>query len=176
MLNPMVRAVTQELVAVKDSAMARYATESSSSAIEPEQRRAASDKRAYHRNLREAFLKISESPEDFILVATQPLQSFPVLGALDTTVQLIPRDDNETARCRGAARRLAGPSRVRWRSRLASRSSQHAEEWAFRRWGLNPPRPSSGSVFDAGRFGVRHHYSGSRRRDSRYYPVVWGFL
>ena len=90
----MVRVATQELVAVEDSAMARYATDSSPSAIEPEQRRAASDKRAYHRNLREALLKISHSPEDLIMVATQPLQSFPVLGALDATVQRIPRRDD----------------------------------------------------------------------------------
>ena len=97
MLNPMVREATQELVAVEDSAMARYATDSSPSAIEPEQRRTASDKGAYHRNLREALLKISESPEDFNMVATQSLQSFPLLGALDATVQLIPRDDNDRA-------------------------------------------------------------------------------
>jgi hypothetical protein len=95
MPNPMVRAATQELVAVEDSATARYTTDSSSSAIEPEQRRTALDKRAYYRKLCEAFLKISESPEDFIMVATQPLQSFPVLGALDATVQLIPRVDSD---------------------------------------------------------------------------------
>ena len=77
--------------------MARHATESTSSTTEPEQRRTASDKLAYHRNLREALRKISHSPEDFIMVATQPLQSFPVLGALDATVQLIPRDDSDRA-------------------------------------------------------------------------------
>ena len=71
--------------------MALYATDSTSFALEPEQRRTASDKRAYHRNLREALPTISESPEDFIVVATQPLQSCPVLGA------------PEMPRCHGAA-------------------------------------------------------------------------
>ena len=97
MLNPMVRSASQELVAVEDSAMARHATDSASSTNEPEQRWTASGKLAYHRNLREALLKISHSPEDLIMVATQSLQSFPVLGALDATVQLIPRDDTDRA-------------------------------------------------------------------------------
>ena len=55
--------------------MARYATDSTSSMLEPEQRRTVSAKLAYHRNLREGLLKMSESPEKFILVATQPLLS-----------------------------------------------------------------------------------------------------
>ena len=39
----------------------------------------------------------SQAPEQYILVASQPLQqSFPCLGALDATVQLIPRNDSDT--------------------------------------------------------------------------------
>ena len=77
--------------------MARFAADSSSSTIKPEQRATASVKLAYHRNRREALLKISETPEDVITVATQPLQSSPVLGALGATAQLIPRDDSDRA-------------------------------------------------------------------------------
>jgi hypothetical protein len=43
------------------------------------------------------MLKINESPKKFILVATQPLQSFPVLDALDATAQLISCDDSDRA-------------------------------------------------------------------------------
>ena len=50
---------------------------------EPEQRCCASTKKAaYQRNLRDALARVSEWPDDFILVATQPLQSFPCLDAL----------------------------------------------------------------------------------------------
>ena len=59
--------------------------------------RTASVKLAYHRNLREGILKANEPPEKFILVATQPLQCVPVLGALDATARLIPRDDSDRA-------------------------------------------------------------------------------
>ena len=108
MLNPMIRPATQELVAVEDGAMARYATDSTSEMLEPEQRQTASAKLAYHRNLREGLLKIGESPEQFIMVATQPPQSFPVLGALDATAQLIPRDDSD----RTVARRRSALGRA----------------------------------------------------------------
>ena len=64
MLNPMIRSATQELVAVEDDVMARYAAESTSSMPEPEQHRTASAKLAYHRNLREGLLKMSESHEN----------------------------------------------------------------------------------------------------------------
>ena len=40
------------------------------------------------------MLLTAESPENYILVATQPLQSFPCLDDLDATAQLIPRDDS----------------------------------------------------------------------------------
>ena len=76
--------------------MARYAIGSALELREPEQRRTALVKLAYHRNLREGMLKISESPEKFTLVATQPLQCFPVLDAqYATTQQLFPRDDSD---------------------------------------------------------------------------------
>ena len=48
MLNPMIRSATQELVAIEDDAMARYETDSTSEMPEPEQRRTASAKLAYH--------------------------------------------------------------------------------------------------------------------------------
>ena len=91
----MIGEATRDLIAVEDSAMARHEAGSSPSTIEPERRATASVKLAYHSNRREALLKISEMPEDFITVAAQPLQSSPVLGALGTTAQLIPRDDND---------------------------------------------------------------------------------
>ena len=62
-LNSMVRSASQEPIAVEDSAMARHATDRTPSTTEPEQRRTASGKLAYHRNLREALIKISHSPE-----------------------------------------------------------------------------------------------------------------
>ena len=61
---------------------------------EPKQRRTATTKAAYQRNLRDALDRASEWPENSFLVATQPLQSFPCLDALDATAQLIPRDDS----------------------------------------------------------------------------------
>ena len=128
--------------------MARHATESTSSTTEPEQRRTASDKLAYHRNLREALRKISHSPEDFIMVATQPLQSFPVLGALDATVQLIPRDDSYRAvsrrRCRGAA-----TEQPRDRSSLSARDRRRHHrhvKWLVVRRHANLERPVGHAV------------------------------
>ena len=61
----------------------------------------------YHSNLRGAFNRVAEPPENYMLVATQPLQSFPCLGALDVTAQLIPRDDSD----RDASQR---PSSLGW--------------------------------------------------------------
>ena len=116
---PMARSATQEQVAVEDSAIVRYATDSTSSTLEPEQCRTASDKLAYHRNLREALLKISHSPDDSIMVATQPLQSYRSL-ALSMPRFSFSHATTVTARCRGAARCLAGPSRASQQSRLWS--------------------------------------------------------
>ena len=86
-----------DLVAAEDGAVSCYAIDSASELLEPEQRRTASVKLAYHRNVRVSILKINESPEKFILVATQPLQCFPVLDAFDDTARLIPRDDSDRA-------------------------------------------------------------------------------
>ena len=74
MVNPMMvwEATRDHLVAIEDSAMARYAADSSPSATGPKQRATASHKLAYHRDLREALLKISETLEDFITVTIQP--------------------------------------------------------------------------------------------------------
>jgi hypothetical protein len=101
MINPMVRSATAELIAVQDEAIARYTAESASDMLEPEQRCAASKKAAHQRNIRCAFNRVSEAPEQYILVASQPLQSFPCLDAFDVTAQLIPRDDSD----RDASRR-----------------------------------------------------------------------
>ena len=70
MINPTVRVATSELIAAEDSAVWQYAADSTSAAIEPDQRAMASVKAAYHRNRREAFLKIGETLEDYITVAT----------------------------------------------------------------------------------------------------------
>ena len=95
MINPMVRLAAADLVATQDDAVSRYTAESASKIFEPEQRRTATAKAAYHRNLRDGIVRMGESPEKFILVVTQPLQNVPVLGALGTTERLIPRDDND---------------------------------------------------------------------------------
>ena len=101
MINPMVRSAAAELIAAQDEAIARYTAESASDMLEPEQRCAASKKAAHQRNIRGTLGRVSEAPEQYILVASQPLQSFPCLGALDVTAQLIPRDNGD----RDASRR-----------------------------------------------------------------------
>ena len=101
MVNPMVRSAAAELVAAQDEAIARYTAESTSDMLEPEQRCASLKKPAHQLNLRGALSHVSESPENYILVASQPLQSAPCLGALGVTAQLIPRDDSD----RDASRR-----------------------------------------------------------------------
>ena len=95
MINPMVRSAAAELVAAQDEAIAPYTAESASGMLEPEQRCASSKKAAHQHNLRGALSRVSESPENYILVASQPLQSFPCLDALGVTTQLIPRDDSD---------------------------------------------------------------------------------
>ena len=104
MINPMVRSAAAELIATQDEAIARYTAESAPGISEPEQRRTATIKAAYQRNLRDGIARVNEWPEDLILVATQPPQSFPVLDALDVTAQLIPRDgsDRDASRRRSA--------------------------------------------------------------------------
>ena len=94
MINPMARSAAAELITTQDKAIARYTAESASEMLEPEQRCASTKKAAYQHNLRDALARVIEWPENSILVATQPLQSSPCLGALDATTQLIPRDDS----------------------------------------------------------------------------------
>ena len=101
MINPMVRSAAADLVAAQDEAIARYTAESASDMLEPEQRCASSKQAAHQRNLRDALSRVSEAPENYILVASQPLQSFPCLDARGATAQLSPRDDSD----RDASRR-----------------------------------------------------------------------
>ena len=84
----MVRSAAAELIAAQDEAITCYTAESASEMLEPEQRCASSKKLAYQRNLRGAFSRVSEWPENCILVATQPLQSFLCLDAFGVTAQL----------------------------------------------------------------------------------------
>ena len=115
MINPMVRSAANELIAVvTEEAIARYEAESASEMLEAVQRCAASKKAVHQRNMRDALDRASQAPEQqYILVASQPLQSFPCLGALDATVQLIPRNDSDT----DASRRR---SSLGWRRRLTT--------------------------------------------------------
>ena len=71
MVNPMVQEATRDLITIEDAAMARYAADSPSAALGPEQRATASTKLSYYRNRHSAFLKASETPEDFTTVAAQ---------------------------------------------------------------------------------------------------------
>ena len=91
----MVRSAATELIATTEEAIARYEAESASEMLEAVQRCAASKKAVHRRNMRDALNRFSQAPEQDILVASQPLQSFPCLDALDATVQLIPRNDSD---------------------------------------------------------------------------------
>ena len=59
------------------------------------QRCAATKKAAHQRSILDARNRVSQAPEQYILVASQPLQSFPCLGALDAAVPLIARNDSD---------------------------------------------------------------------------------
>ena len=72
MINPMVRSAVTELIAVRDEAISRYEAKSASGMLEPEQRSAASKKAVHQRNIRGALNRVSEAPERYILVASQP--------------------------------------------------------------------------------------------------------
>ena len=95
MITPMVRTATAQLIAVTEAAVAQHEAESANEALEAVQRCAATKKAVHQRNMRDAPNRISQAPEQYILVASQPLQSFPCLGALDAAVQLIPRNDGD---------------------------------------------------------------------------------
>ena len=145
MVDPVVQSAATDLIAAEDGAVARYTTDSAPEMLEPEQRRTASVKLAYHRNLREGMLKISESPDKFILVATQPLQSFPFLDALDATTQLIPRDDSgrAVARRRSALARQAAIATVIVRKGCESSVDARAAMMAAKQLLRTPTPPAA---------------------------------
>ena len=66
----MFRSAAADLIATQDEAVSRYTAERAFEIPEPEQRRTATIKAAYNRNLRDGLARVSESPENFILVAT----------------------------------------------------------------------------------------------------------
>ena len=95
----MIRTVANELIAATDVAIARHEVERAAEMLEPIQRCAATKKAAHQQTIRDALNRILHAPEDYILVAAQPLQSFPCLDALDarSTAQLITRNDGDSS-------------------------------------------------------------------------------
>ena len=83
MINPMVRTVATEMVTITDAAIAQHEAQSASESLEPIQRSVASKKAAHQRSMKQALGRIAERPEEYIMAASQPLQSFPCLDALD---------------------------------------------------------------------------------------------
>ena len=126
MINPMVRSAATELIAVQDEAIARYEAESASDMLEPVQRSAASKKAVHQRNIRGALNRVSEAPGQYILVASQPLQSCPCLDALAATRRSSSRVMIATAIRRDAACSWTGPSPVSRRLPLPS-SARHSK-------------------------------------------------
>ena len=123
MINLMVQSAAAELVVIQDEAIARYTAESVSEMLGPEQCRASTNKAAYQRNLRDVLAHVTEWPENFVLVVTQPLQSFPCLDALDATAppwHSSSRATTATAIHRSAARHSVGPSHMNRRLRPSS--------------------------------------------------------
>ena len=151
-INTMALEATRGLITIEDAAMAQYSTGSSSVTIEPEQRATESVKLAYHRNRSDAFLKISEALEDFTTVASQKLQNFPVLGALGTTAQLVPRDDGnrEVSRRRSAIGRAfarqAGIATVIIRKGCATSTEARAVMSVAQRLLRTPTPPGAGTL------------------------------
>ena len=94
MINPMVRTAADQLVSATEAALAQHEADSANEALAAIQRSAASKKAIHQRDMRDALNRIIQAPEDYIVVASQPLQSFPCLDALDAAVPLIARDDN----------------------------------------------------------------------------------
>ena len=97
MVNPMIRTAAAQLIviAATEASLAQHEAQSADEALEAVQRSAATKKAVHQANLRDALNRINQAPEQYILVASQPLQSFPCLGALDAAVQLIPRNDSD---------------------------------------------------------------------------------
>ena len=96
MVTPMVRAAAGQLVAATEASLALYEAESANESLEAAQRSAATKKAVHQSDMRDALNRIVQSPDDYILVASQPLQSFPCLDALDAAVPLIARNDSDT--------------------------------------------------------------------------------
>ena len=96
MINPMIQTAAAQLIAATEATLAQHEAESADETLEAVQRSAATKKAVHQVNLRGALGRINQTPEEYILVASQPLQSFPCLGALDVTAQLIPRNDSDT--------------------------------------------------------------------------------
>ena len=82
MVTPMVRTAAGQLVAATEASLAQYEAESANESLEAVQRSAATKKAVHQSDMRDALNRIIQSPEDYILVASQPLQSFPCLDAL----------------------------------------------------------------------------------------------
>ena len=95
MITPMVRSAAAKLISVTEAAAAQHEAESADEAIGAVQRCAATKQAVHQRNMLDALNRVSQAPEQYILVAYQPLQSFPRLGALDAAVPLIPRNDSD---------------------------------------------------------------------------------
>ena len=104
MITPMVRTAAGELVGAEEALIARCEAESANESLEATQRSAATKKAVHHTNVRDALNRIIQRPEDYFLVGSQPLQSFPCLDALDASVTLIERNDSDanTSRRRSA--------------------------------------------------------------------------
>ena len=83
MVTIMVRAAAGQLVAATEASLALYEAESANESLEAAQRSAATKKAVHQSDMRDALNRIVQSPDDYILVASQPLQSFPCLDALD---------------------------------------------------------------------------------------------
>ena len=96
MVTPMVRTAAVQLVAATEASLAQYEAESANESLEAVQRSAATKKAVHQSDMRDALNRIMQAPEEYILVASQPLQSFPCLDALDAAVPLIPRNDGDT--------------------------------------------------------------------------------
>ena len=95
MITPMVRTAAGQLVAATETALAQHEADSANEALEAIQRCAATKKAIHQRNMRDALNRIIQAPDDYIVVASQPLQSFPCLDALDAAVPLVARNDSD---------------------------------------------------------------------------------
>ena len=75
MITPLVRTAAAQRIAVTEASTAQHEAESADEAPEAIQRCAATKKAVHQRNMRGPLNRISQAPEQHILVASQPLQS-----------------------------------------------------------------------------------------------------